>query len=194
MIKSVHDFVRRREQARETVGVDQLIESVLPLVRLQARKSGARIEVDVRARPPRVRVRPHDGRAGAAEPHAQRHPGDAGRRRRGGACCASRVRRDPAAVGRAQRDRPGPRHRRRKWPQRLFTPFFTTRRPKAWASACRICRTVDRAARRCARLRPPAHDPAARGAEFRFTLPAAAPHRPHDTAPIAPAAPRLISA
>lgn len=47
VIKSVHDFVRRREQAREVVRVDDLIESVLPLVRLQARKSGARIELDL---------------------------------------------------------------------------------------------------------------------------------------------------
>jgi two-component system sensor histidine kinase DctS len=44
-IKSVHDFVRRREQAREPIAVASLIEAVLPLVRLQARKSGTRIEV-----------------------------------------------------------------------------------------------------------------------------------------------------
>jgi two-component system sensor histidine kinase DctS len=55
IIKSVHHFVRRREQARETIAVDQLIEAVLPLVRLQARKSGTRIELDVpKARVPRV--------------------------------------------------------------------------------------------------------------------------------------------
>ncbi|NDY91992.1 two-component system sensor histidine kinase NtrB [Ideonella livida] len=54
VIKSVHGFVRRREQAREVVGADQLIESVLPLVRLQARKSGARIEVRIPRPVPRV--------------------------------------------------------------------------------------------------------------------------------------------
>ena len=37
VIKSVHDFVRRREQAREAVGADALIDAILPLVRLQAR-------------------------------------------------------------------------------------------------------------------------------------------------------------
>ncbi len=47
VIKSVHAFVRRREQQHETVSTDQLFEGVLPLVRLQARKSGARIEIDV---------------------------------------------------------------------------------------------------------------------------------------------------
>jgi two-component system sensor histidine kinase DctS len=54
VIKSVHDFVRRREQAREPVRCDDLVEAVLPLVRLQARKSGTRIEVDVPTPVPRV--------------------------------------------------------------------------------------------------------------------------------------------
>ena len=54
VIKSVHDFVRRREQPREAWRVDVLIDAVLPLARLQARKSGARIEVDLPAQPLRV--------------------------------------------------------------------------------------------------------------------------------------------
>ena len=40
VIKSVHDFVRRRDQARESVAPLRLIEAVLPLVNLQARKLG----------------------------------------------------------------------------------------------------------------------------------------------------------
>ncbi len=44
-IKSVHDFVRRREQTREAVSASALIDAVLPLVSLQARKSGTRIDV-----------------------------------------------------------------------------------------------------------------------------------------------------
>jgi len=56
VIKSVHNFVRRREQAHELLGADVLIESVMPLVRLQARKSGARIEVDVPSPAPRIKV------------------------------------------------------------------------------------------------------------------------------------------
>jgi two-component system sensor histidine kinase DctS len=55
VIKSVHDFVRRREQAREAIGVDQLVDAVLPLVRLQARKSGTRIDVQLPQPAPRVR-------------------------------------------------------------------------------------------------------------------------------------------
>jgi two-component system sensor histidine kinase DctS len=54
IIKSVHGFVRRREQAREALAVDQLIEGVLPLVRLQARKSGTRVEVEIARPVPRV--------------------------------------------------------------------------------------------------------------------------------------------
>ena len=47
VIKSVHAFVRRREQQHETIAAELLFEGVLPLVRLQARKSGARIEIDL---------------------------------------------------------------------------------------------------------------------------------------------------
>ena len=38
VIKSVHDFVRRRAPSREPVSPRDLVDSVLPLVRLQARK------------------------------------------------------------------------------------------------------------------------------------------------------------
>ena len=55
VIKSVHDFVRRRDQAREAISVDQLFDAVLPLVRLQARKSGTRIDVDLPTPAPKVR-------------------------------------------------------------------------------------------------------------------------------------------
>jgi two-component system sensor histidine kinase DctS len=54
IIKSVHSFVRRREQQREAIGADLLIDGVLPLVRLQARKSGTRIELDLPPKAPRV--------------------------------------------------------------------------------------------------------------------------------------------
>jgi two-component system sensor histidine kinase DctS len=47
VIKSVHDFVRRREQSREPLQVAALFDAVLPLVRLAARKSGARIDTEL---------------------------------------------------------------------------------------------------------------------------------------------------
>ena len=55
VIKSVHDFVRRREHVREALGVDRLLDAVLPLVRLQARKSGTRLELDLPQPAPRLR-------------------------------------------------------------------------------------------------------------------------------------------
>jgi two-component system sensor histidine kinase DctS len=47
VIKSVHDFVRRRDQAREPVAPRALLEAVLPLVNLQARKLGVRVDTRV---------------------------------------------------------------------------------------------------------------------------------------------------
>jgi len=44
IIKSVHGFVRRREQDREPVTPQSLIDAILPLVGLQARKLGVRVE------------------------------------------------------------------------------------------------------------------------------------------------------
>jgi two-component system sensor histidine kinase DctS len=46
VIKSVHDFVRRREQQHETLPAHALLDAVLPLVRMQARKSGVRIDLE----------------------------------------------------------------------------------------------------------------------------------------------------
>jgi len=45
VIKSVHNFVRRRDQAREAVAAQSLIDSIWPLVMLQARKTGVRLHI-----------------------------------------------------------------------------------------------------------------------------------------------------
>ena len=47
VIKSVHDFVRRREQVREAVQPRLLLDAIMPLVSLQARKLGVRVDIDV---------------------------------------------------------------------------------------------------------------------------------------------------
>ncbi|MCJ7800399.1 MAG: PAS domain S-box protein [Polaromonas sp.] len=47
VIKSVHDFVRRRDQVRQSVAPRLLLEAVMPLVSLQARKLGVRVMIDV---------------------------------------------------------------------------------------------------------------------------------------------------
>lgn len=47
VIKSVHDFVRRRDQVREKVAPAALLEAIMPLVTLQARKLNVRVEINV---------------------------------------------------------------------------------------------------------------------------------------------------
>ena len=47
VIKSVHDFVRRREHVREAVAPRLLIEAIMPLVTLQARKLQVRVLVQL---------------------------------------------------------------------------------------------------------------------------------------------------
>ena len=54
VIKSVHDFVRRRDQAREAIAPRELLDAILPLVNLQARKLGVRVETRVPEDLPRV--------------------------------------------------------------------------------------------------------------------------------------------
>lgn len=49
VIKSVHDFVRRRDQSREMVTTQALLDAVMPLIRLQARKLGVQVQVAVEA-------------------------------------------------------------------------------------------------------------------------------------------------
>src|SRR5512140_1057699 len=48
VIKSVHDFVRRRDKDREPVSPQVLLDAIMPLVSLQARKLGVRVQVKVK--------------------------------------------------------------------------------------------------------------------------------------------------
>ena len=45
VIKSVHDFVRRRDKEREPVTPQALLDAIMPLVSLQARKLGVRVQI-----------------------------------------------------------------------------------------------------------------------------------------------------
>jgi two-component system sensor histidine kinase DctS len=56
VIKSVHDFVRRRESRAEAVTAQALVDAVMPLVQLQARKLSVQVLVHVDADLPLVRV------------------------------------------------------------------------------------------------------------------------------------------
>ncbi|PXW95819.1 PAS/PAC sensor signal transduction histidine kinase [Sphaerotilus hippei] len=54
IIRSVHQFVRRRERLRENVRCNELIDAILPLARLAARRSNTRLDIDLPTPPPRV--------------------------------------------------------------------------------------------------------------------------------------------
>jgi len=54
VIKSVHDFVRRRDKEREPVAPEALIDAIMPLVGLQARKLGVLVETRVQEGLPAV--------------------------------------------------------------------------------------------------------------------------------------------
>lgn len=47
VIKSVHDFVRRRDQIREVVAPQALFDAISPLIHLQARKLRVKVQFDV---------------------------------------------------------------------------------------------------------------------------------------------------
>ena len=47
VIKSVHDFVRRRERVREPVAPQSLLDAIMPLVILQSRKLGVQVLTEV---------------------------------------------------------------------------------------------------------------------------------------------------
>ena len=192
VIKSVHDFVRRRQQAHEVVGADLLIESVLPLVRLQARKSATRVEVELVQPVPRVKVdrtmveqvllnlaRNAIQAMEVETPLAER-------------LLTLRVR----VVAGAQAGRwvvfsvidAGPGIAA-DVAQRLFTPFFTTK-AEGMGLGLSLCRTVVEQHGGALDFetlpaRPGAADGRAGGTEFRFTLALVAPRT---SVPAAPAA------
>jgi two-component system sensor histidine kinase DctS len=169
VIKSVHDFVRRREQAREPVRCDVLIEAVLPLVRLQARKSGTRIELDMQQPVPRVlcdrtmieQVLLNLTRNGI-QAMEQATPMDA-------RVLTVRVRQTHARWVTFSVADAGPGIEP-EVAQRLFTPFFTTR-SEGMGLGLSLCRTVIEQHGGALDFASPAA-PAGAGTEFRFTLPA----------------------
>ena len=188
VIRSVHDFVRRRDQLHEAVQAAQLIDAVLPLARMQARKSGTRIELDVHAaadgRPLRVRcdrtmveqvlLNLARNAVQAMEQNAadddrvltlRAQPADA----RGSSSVAfSVVDRGPGIAPDVA--------------ARLFTPFFTTK-AEGMGLGLSLCRTVIEQHGGTLQFGP---GPDGRGTEFRFTLPAA-PATPGDRSDVAAA-------
>jgi two-component system sensor histidine kinase DctS len=179
VIKSVHDFVRRRESAREAVAVGELIEAILPLVRLQARKSDTAIELDLEPGLRKVvcdramveQVLLNLTRNGIqAMQHAQRDAATgvaSGPQRvlvlRGRASTPQWVRLSVIDTGPGVADDVA---------RKLFTPFFTTR-SEGMGLGLSVCRTIVEqhgGALDFENVRDAGG--AARGVEFRFTLPA----------------------
>lgn len=172
VIKSVHDFVRRREQSHEAVRCDLLVDAVLPLVRLQARKSGTRVEVDLPQPVPRAlcdrtmveQVLLNLTRNGIQAMESHTPPADRE--------LLIRVRQHhPRWVTFSVIDHgPGVPP---DIAQRLFTPFFTTR-SEGMGLGLSLCRTVIEQHGGALDFGTLAAEGDAAGAltEFRFTLPA----------------------
>jgi two-component system sensor histidine kinase DctS len=177
VIRSVHDFVRRRDRTREAVAPQALIDAVLPLVRLQARKLGVIIEVVLEDRLPpamcdRTLVEQVLLNLARNAMQAMDGPDNAGSR-----VLRLRVARVAAVGGTGQEDA-------RRWlefsvadlgsgisaevAERLFTPFFTTR-ADGMGLGLSLCRTVVEQHGGALVFAP--NKP--RGTVFRFTLPAA---------------------
>ena len=176
VIKSVSDLVRRRERSRSAVPVQELFDGITPLVQLQARKSGIKVEWLVAPDCPPVwcdatmveQVLLNLARNGlqampAGDPppasglrtlqlHAAPAPGHEGSERRWVAFAVT-------DHGKGLSDEVA---------KRLFTPFFTTR-TEGMGLGLSLCRTVVEqhgGALGYERAEP-------RGTVFRFTLPAA---------------------
>ena len=187
VIKSVHDFVRRREQQHESLTAAALLESVLPLARLQARKSGTRIELDLPPPgTPALRVRCDRtmleqvllnlARNGiqameTATPPADRvltlhaQPGPPGRVTFSVVDAGAGV---PPEIA-----------------ERLFTPFFTTR-AEGMGLGLSLCRTVIEQHGGSLEFGP---GPGGVGTAFRFSLAAPKPMQSGETAGSALTAP-----
>jgi two-component system sensor histidine kinase DctS len=172
VIKSVHDFVRRRDQDREPVAPQALLDAIMPLVNLQARKLGVRVQVKLQERLPAVlcdRTMVEQVLLNLTR-NAMQAMDEAGAR-------------DPSLLIQVRRVASGKRAEAAKgWlefsvtdrgpgipvdvAQQLFTPFFTTK-AEGMGLGLSLCRTVVEQHGGFLAFEP--HPP--RGTIFRFTLP-----------------------
>jgi len=189
VIKSVHDFVRRRDKDREPVLPQALVDAVMPLVGLQARKLGVVVETRVAEGLPPVlcdRTMVEQVLLNLAR-NAMQAMDQAGVAR---PWLLIQVRRagsgEQAAGGKAWLEfsvadcGPGIPEEVK---QQLFTPFFTTK-AEGMGLGLSLCRTVVEQHGGFLGFEP--HPP--RGTIFRFTLPAGA------TSPSAAPDPAIVPA
>ncbi|HYF17203.1 MAG TPA: ATP-binding protein [Ramlibacter sp.] len=172
VIKSVHDFVRRRDKERELVPPQALVEAVMPLVGLQARKLGVQVETRVPTNLPpvvcdrtmveQVLLNLARNAMQAMDEAAVRRPSLVIQVRRAGA--------DAAPGGRGWLEFSvsdcGPGIAPQVGEQ-LFTPFFTTK-AEGMGLGLSLCRTV--VEQHGGQLVFEPNQP--QGTIFRFTLPA----------------------
>jgi two-component system sensor histidine kinase DctS len=173
VIKSVHDFVRRRENEREPVAPGRLVDAVMPLVALQARKLDVRVETHIDPLLPPVlcdRTMVEQVLLNLAR-NAMQAMDAAGAA-------------DPSLVIEVKKARSGELAPGKAWlefsvadvgpgipaevQQRLFTPFFTTK-SEGMGLGLSLCRTVVEQHGGFLAFEP--NRPA--GTIFRFTLPVA---------------------
>ena len=182
VIKSVADFVRRREQVREAVTPQSLIDAIQPLLALQAKKQGIRLHIEVAPGCPAVlcdrtmveQVLLNLARNGMQAMPFEDPPISSGLR-----VLSLTVGQSRAHAGLAPGGEP-----RKSWvnfavtdhgqglsaevQEKLFTPFFTTR-AEGMGLGLSLCRTVIE--QHGGALTHEDAEP--RGTVFRFTLPAA---------------------
>ncbi|OGB36410.1 MAG: PAS domain-containing sensor histidine kinase [Burkholderiales bacterium RIFCSPLOWO2_02_FULL_66_35] len=187
VIKSVADFVRRREQVREAVAPASLIDAILPLLGLQAKKQGIRVHTQIAPGCPPVlcdrtmveQVLLNLARNGVQAMPANDPTAASGLRVLTLAVSRTRLHASDDDEVAASGSPP-----RKVWVefavtdhghglseavrQQLFTPFFTTK-AEGMGLGLSLCRTVIE--QHGGAL---THEPAQpRGTVFRFTLPAA---------------------
>ncbi|WP_082524522.1 nitrogen regulation protein NR(II) [Pseudorhodoferax sp. Leaf274] len=174
VIKSVHDFVRRRDEVHEAVAPQDLLDAIWPLVSLQARKLAVRVRTEVAPGLPRVQC------DRTMVEQVLLNLARNGMQAMDGAPVAQRelLLRVAPAGPRAGATRP------QGWlefsvadcgagiapevAQRLFTPFFTTK-AEGMGLGLSLCRTV--VEQHGGSMVYEARQP--RGTVFRFTLPTA---------------------
>ncbi|MEY2654215.1 MAG: hypothetical protein RLZZ524_1243, partial [Pseudomonadota bacterium] len=170
VIRSVHQFVRRRERLRENLRAHEPIEAVLPLVRLAARRSHAQVEVDVAQPPPRVscdRTMVEQVLLNLARNGLQAMEGDSQTSAQRLLILGAEAVDDRWVAFRVEDSGPGIPP---QVAEQLFTPFFTTK-AEGMGIGLSMCRTVVEQHGGTLTFGPGREG---RGTIFRFTLPAGA--------------------
>nr|KAJ8744903.1 PAS domain S-box protein [Delftia sp. PS-11] len=172
VIKSVRDFVRRRDQSRVATHASELMDAVLPLVNLQARKLGVRVSTELEPGLPSVLCDPtmieqvllnlaRNGMQAMDLPEIVER--DLVLRARRAAASAHRSWVEFAVIDSGSGI---PEH----VAEQLFTPFFTTR-DEGMGLGLSLCRTV--VEQHGGHLQHSPRQP--HGTVFAFTLPAHTP-------------------